>query len=673
MLFATLRNLVRRRRPWSRQPRRKRLLLEPLEDRSLPSAGQLTAADFRNPPSPIGTVSSTDANVNTDAEEGIHNETTIAVDPTNPLHMIASANDYQGTGLNGGGQLYYTLYPRARVTFDGGQTWTTYPIPCNGYNYVPDPSVAFDADGTAYFAAIARNHSQNFFHSAEHFTAPDVVVSHSTDGGMTWSAPAVVARGKGMDADNHKETDNDKPSIMAWGHGNAIVTWTQFTFGPGGELVGGPVMASVAHDGGKNWTAPVQISGSVLSTFCAVPTLAADGSVYVGYMSYFQQAGLELGDRDHYEVVKVDPATGQALGPPVEVGPVYDGATDYPFGDFTGSQTYQDSQFRTFSSGNLTADPTNALHLAVVWSDMRNSALPAPASPYLATTNSDIIVSQSFDGGLHWSTPVAIAAVNDQFMPWGAYDAAGLLHIGYYDRSYDAANHKYGYTLASEIAPGSLDFTTQQVTTALSDPTQGDAFFASTANSSFPSATRFMGDYTCIAVTPTGQVAALWTDMRLPAPGGFPGSGEEVFFALVTPPAAPTGAAATSPGLLTPAARQPILSAGGAPVTALSGIAVPSADLGGAALGLVSGHTIWLDRNAAGWGWFLGPTPGDDSGLTTPGDQDEQPRVDWLAVLEQEVGHRPGRGPTDAGPIGPTSVAGAREAPATVLDQVFTP
>src|SRR5262249_52870539 len=154
---------------------------------------------------------------------------------------------------------------------------------------------------------------------------------------------------------------------------------------------------------------------------------------------------------------------------------------------------------------------TNALHLAVIWSDMRNSTLPAPTNPYLAKTNSDIIVSQSFDSGLHWSTPTAIATVNDQFMPWGAYDASGRLHIGYYDRSYDADNHKYGYTLASETAPGSLSLTTQQVTTALSDPTQGDAFFAGTADSSFPGATTFMGDYTCIAVTEAGQVAAVWT------------------------------------------------------------------------------------------------------------------------------------------------------------------
>src|SRR5260370_9500983 len=109
-------------------------------------------------------------------------------------------------------------------------------------------------------------------------------------------------------------------------------------------------------------------------------------------------------------------------------------------------------------------------------------------------------------------------------MAWGAYNARAQLQIGYFDRSYDAANHKYGYTLASETTPGSLNFTEQQVTTALSDPTQGDAFFAVTVNSNFPRATRFIGDYGNIAISPTG-VAAFWTDMRLQATSPPPRTG----------------------------------------------------------------------------------------------------------------------------------------------------
>jgi hypothetical protein len=75
---------------------------------------------------------------------------------------------------------------------------------------------------------------------------------------------------------------------------------------------------------------------------------------------------------------------------------------------------------------------------------MRNSTLPAPTDPYQAKTNSDIVMSQSFDGGNTWSAPTVLAIPNDQFMPWGAYNASGQLQIGYFDRSYDPANHKYG-------------------------------------------------------------------------------------------------------------------------------------------------------------------------------------------------------------------------------------
>ena len=63
------------------------------------------------------------------------------------------------------------------------------------------------------------------------------------------------------------------------------------------------------------------------------------------------------------------------------------------------------------------------------------------------------------------------------------------------------------------------------------------------------------------------------------------------------------------------------------------------ADLGGTALGLASGNTIWLDGNAAGWGWFVDPTAWNDSEFTTPGDQGEQNRMDLLTVLAHELGH----------------------------------
>lgn len=476
--------------------------------------GPVSAGNFRNPPSPIcSTPTLGAANVNTDCESNSpHNETSIAVNPTNQLNLIGSANDYQLL-LSSGGTVYETVYSRANATFDGGATWTTYPINYNAYVATGDPAVAFDANGTAYLATLGFLFSQG----NGCCTNPDVLVAHSGDGGKTWSNPSRVVGGTG--SFGSVGLFNDKEYIAAWGNGNAIVTWTEFNDGIGGSYISSPIFASVTHDGGRSWSAPTSISGS--AAFCigaqggnacdqsqaSVPAVAADGSIYVAFEN---TASLTTG-RDQYLVVKVDPASGTRISGPTLVSGLYDGFTDYPI-NVDGRQTYQDSEFRSWSAGNLTADPTDAQHLAVIWSDMRNSTLPASSNPFAANTNSDVLVSQSFDGGGTWSAPVAIAKPGDQFMPWGAYDANGMLRVGYFDRSYDPANHMYGYSLATEMAHGSLTFTFAQMTTALSDPTQNTRWFSGGV---IHHATTFLGDYSGIAALAGGGVAGLWTDLRL--------------------------------------------------------------------------------------------------------------------------------------------------------------
>jgi hypothetical protein len=459
------------------------------------------------------------ANANTDCEAapGPHNETSIAVNPTDGDNILGGANDYQ-LGFNSGGHVTETVLSRAHVTFDAGTHWSEYPILFSStYQATGDPSVAFDASGHAYYATLGFR-----FVGPTNAQSPDVLVANSGDGGKTWASTRVAA-GSG----NFGSVGDllDKEYIAAWGSGNAIVVYGDFKLGQKGGFISAKIYASVTHDFGASWSTPHVISGSLDEAFVAVPTVAGS-SIAVAFLN---TTDLNTG-RDDYEVVKVSPTTGLALGAPVKVATVIDGATDYPIA--FGRQTYQDSLFRSWAAGNITSDPTNSAHLAVVWSDMRNSTTPAPTSPYAATTNSDVVVSQSTDGGATWSAPVALTLAGDQFMPWGAYDSNGLLRIGFFDRSADAANHLYKYAVATETGSGTLAFNSSAVSTIASDPTQGDRWFAATVNASFPHATSFLGDYSNIAATADGHVVAYWTDMRESACfAGTCRSGEDAYFA----------------------------------------------------------------------------------------------------------------------------------------------
>jgi hypothetical protein len=318
----------------------------------------------------------------------------------------------------------------------------------------------------------------------------------------------------------------DKEYVAAWGDGNAIVTFGDFRLGQKGAFVRSGIYASVTHNAGKSWSSPQLISGALDEAFVSVPTVTSDGRIFV---SFLNTGDLTTG-RDTYEVVEVDPTTGARIAGPFDVALVIDGATDYPIA--FGRQTYQDSLFRTWAAGNITADPLHPNHLAVVWSDMRNSVTPAPSDPYSAVTNSDVIVSESVDYGRSWSAPTAVALKGDQFMPWGAFDGSGTLRIGTFDRSGDPANHLYDYSLLTQTGPASFS-PPSVVSTVQSDPTMGDRWFAATLNQAFPFATTFLGDYSNIAVVPgTTHVVAYWTDMREQACfAGRCGHGEDAYFA----------------------------------------------------------------------------------------------------------------------------------------------
>jgi len=114
-------------------------------------------------------------------------------------------------------------------------------------------------------------------------------------------------------------------------------------------------------------------------------------------------------------------------------------------------------------------------------------------------------------------------------------------------------------------------------------------------------------------------------------------------------------------------------AAAGFDVSVLSGVQFVVADLPGNLLGLTHLTTIWIDVNAAGHGWFLDPSLGDDSefaaGNTTPSG------VDLLTVVMHEEGHVLGFASIESSILDGSIMtltlgAGQRRGPAGFLDAV---
>lgn len=70
-----------------------------------------------------------------------------------------------------------------------------------------------------------------------------------------------------------------------------------------------------------------------------------------------------------------------------------------------------------------------------------------------------------------------------------------------------------------------------------------------------------------------------------------------------------------------------------------AGATVRIVDLAGGSVGMAVGNAISLDGDAAGWGWFVEATPGDDSEFASPDNQGGQTPMEWLTVLKHDLGH----------------------------------
>ena len=460
------------------------------------------------------------ANVNLDCD-GIlpNNEPQIAVDPTDPAHMVASSNDYQSCCDE-----FYT-------TFNGGRTWRTgnmsVEAPGKKRRTGSDPVTAFDRKH-----GVVIHSSLNYQNDG---CDGDVVVSISGDGGLHWNTVVEMADAGGptqcSDAGlfNDKEwitTDNNPSSPF---YGRTYLTWTAFQT-VAGVTTESPIWEAHSSDGGMSWTAPHEISGSnsAVCTFqvegaagrCdedqfSVPTVGPNGSVYVSFINEQNQALWETGEvfDDQYLMVKSTNG-GATWSAPVMIASLEDGNRDFPL-QRDGRQTLTNYQLRAPITGNLVADPTQSGRLYFTFFDNRNGVHDV-SNP---VTNTDVFLTRSTDGGNSWSSPTQVNAAdtgsgNDQWFPWVDVDpSSGTVGIVYNDRSYDASHNTYGATL-SESAAGGGSFSNQQVTTAASHARESVFFQAGPTVPGCETCTRFHGDYIGLAYGSDGKANTVWTDMR---------------------------------------------------------------------------------------------------------------------------------------------------------------
>jgi len=160
----------------------------------------------------------------------------------------------------------------ARST-DGGQTWTDVaPLNTDAATDLGDDSFPWlGTDGFGNFVAVW---SSNNDRGGTVGTDGDIVLSRSTDGGQTWSEPAVVNPNAEIDSGY-----DELPQAICDGSGNWVVVWYSSDSLNGTIGADRDVLFSRSTDGGWTWTlpAPVSTNAAVDSGDDSFPQVATDG------------------------------------------------------------------------------------------------------------------------------------------------------------------------------------------------------------------------------------------------------------------------------------------------------------------------------------------------------------------------------------------------------------
>jgi hypothetical protein len=499
----------------------------------------------------------TDVKVNQDFSLRPQNETSIVVNPWSPNMLVAGANDYRlGAPI---GAAFYT-------SFDGGFTWNDgippYPLlvvtagasvrlvePPFGTG---DPVLAFGRarPGSPGLAAGRPAVYYAYLGVSANFCEHGIFVSRSTNG-LLWSRPVVppLLPPEGRFTPvywNRLENCsvfNDKPwlAVDTSGgphDGRLYVTWTRFVFSHN-RYKESPILMAYSDDNAETWSSPMEISG-LSRTVCreqvsgpagscdesqfSSVVVGPDGTLYVAFINQ-QFAGADDGFRNQYLLTKVDPDT-LAVSGPYRVAGLIDGENDLPV-NALGLPTLCNSNFRLNTAGNLALDPSDPTGdtLYVVFADNRNgSPFPFPtrvtqkpidsfACPEDTSTDLDVFVVKSTDGGVTWVNPATevpsplrvnqdvLGNRKDQWFPFAAISSQGRVDVIFYDRRDDPFN-RFTQTYLARSEDGGATWTETRLTERPSN-----------RNWAFENG-LFIGDYNGLTIAPDGTSYPFWTDAR---------------------------------------------------------------------------------------------------------------------------------------------------------------
>jgi hypothetical protein len=407
-------------------------------------------------------------------------ETSISINPTNPLNVVAGWITSEPTDGTCG----------FAASFDGGKTWTTPGVVPGvdvahggAFDIGTDPSVVFDRAGKAHYTCLGFD-----LFPPGTGSAGTMLVSTSTDGGVTWGDPVVAMDGEDAPGNSVREFQDHQFLTSNPVNGHLYMTQTEFT------AFGKPeILFARSTDGNQTWSAPVRINdfegnASFQDSFSAVGRNAQ--TIYVTFGA-FSNAGLSNWDRIY---IARSTNGGLSFSRPqllAQITPLPDPLPNSPWR----------------SDNNLWA--------AV---DRATNQIYVNFSDYNAG-DADVKVMRVADLGNTFQVQGitnlnAVESGSDQFFPFVTVGPTGRVDVCYQDRSYEPGNALIFTTCAFSTNAG-VSFANQQVTTA--------GFDASNNN--------FIGDYNWQASTRRFVMPIFVGD-------GVSGGGstaQEVFVAKVTP------------------------------------------------------------------------------------------------------------------------------------------